>query len=226
MDLRMSKAITPVLMCGAVLLVPGLLLGQEAKPATTTGEWHALFDGKTLDGWKESDFLGAGKVTVGNGVITIGSGVLTGINWAGPSLPFPASGYEVRIEAARMQGADFFAGITFPVRDSFCTWINGGWGGEVAGLSSIDGADASRNETTFGRTFELGRWYTLRLRVTPSRISAWIDDELVIDVSIEKKWIALREGDIDRSIPFGIATYATVGAVRKIEWRSLEPGNK
>jgi hypothetical protein len=125
-----------------------------------------------------------------------------------------------------MKGDDFFAGITFPVRDSFCTWINGGWGGEVVGLSSINGADASRNETTSVRTFETGRWYTLRLRVTPDRITAWIDDETVVDVSIEKKYIALREGDIDRSIPFGIATYATEAGVRKIEWRPLPAGGK
>ena len=211
------------LMIGAALFAPGPLAAQKARPAAApvAGEWRPLFDGRSLAGWKESDFLGAGKVTVDKGVITIGSGVLTGITWAAPSLPFPASGYEVRIEAARLKGSDFFAGITFPVRDSFCTWINGGWGGEVVGLSSLDGADASMNETTFTRRFELGRWYSLRLRVTPATISAWIDDELVIDVNISKKWIALREGDIDRSIPFGIATYATVGAVRKIEWRPV-----
>jgi hypothetical protein len=200
--------------------------GAALFAAAPGGEWRPLFDGQSLSGWKESDFLGSGKVTVEKGVITIGAGVLTGINWAGSSLPFPSTGYEVRIEAARIKGSDFFAGITFPVGDSYCTWINGGWGGEVVGLSNIDGADALRNETSFSRKFELGRWYSLRLRVTPVRISAWIDDELVIDVSIEKKWIALREGDIDRSIPFGIATYATVAAVRKIEWRPLPPGVK
>ncbi len=107
------------------------------------------------------------------------------------------------------------------MRDSYCTWVNGGWGGEVVGLASQDGADALRNETSFSRKFELGRWYSLRLRVTASRITAWIDEEQVIDVDISKKWIALREGDIDKSIPFGIATYATVGGVRKIEWRPI-----
>jgi hypothetical protein len=181
-----------------------------------------LFDGKTLAGWKESDFFGAGKVTVEKGVITIGNGALTGINWAG-SLPFPNTNYEVRIEAARFKGSDFFAGITFPVGDAFCTWINGGWGGEMVGLSSLDGADASENETAFTRKFELGQWYSLRLRVTPATISAWIDDELVIDVAIGKKWIALREGDIDRSIPFGIAAYSTVAGVSRIEWRPVTP---
>jgi hypothetical protein len=206
----MRRTFILLLVCGAALL--------GAAPG---GEWRPLFDGQTLAGWKESDFLGAGKVTVEKSVITIGAGVLTGINWAGSALPFPPEGYEIRIEAARIKGSDFFAGITFPVRDSYCTWINGGWGGEVVGLSNINGEDALRNETSSSRKFELGRWYTLRLRVTPARISAWIDDELVIDVSIEKKWIALREGDIDRSLPFGIATYATVAAVRKIEWRPV-----
>jgi hypothetical protein len=204
------------------LFAPGACAGQEARrPAPVAGEWRSLFDGKSLAGWKESDFFGAGKITVEKGVIMIGSGLLTGINWAGSSPPFPTSNYEIHVEAARMKGSDFFAGITFPVGNSFCTWINGGWGGEVVGLSSIDGADASENETSFARKFELGRWYSLRLRVTPAEISAWIDEELVIDVGIAKKWIALREGDIDKSIPFGIAAYSTVAAVRKIEWRPL-----
>lgn len=210
-----------------VILLAPALAGQSARaPRKPAGEkpgggWRALFDGKSLAGWKESDFFGAGKVTVANGVITIGTGALTGINWAGPSLPFPTTNYEIRIEAARMKGSDFFAGITFPVGDSYCTWINGGWGGEVVGLSSINGADASRNETTFTRKFDLGRWYNLRLRVTPDSIKAWIDDELEIDAGITGKWIALREGEIHHSIPFGIATYSTVGAVRKIEWRPV-----
>ena len=205
------------------LLAAAALCAQPAAPPGADQGWRPLFDGKSLANWKESDFLGAGKVAVENGAIVIGVGVLTGITWTGPTLPFPASGYEIRIEAARIRGRDFFAGITFPVRDSYCTWINGGWGGEVVGLSSIDGADASMNETSFTRKFDLGRWYTLRLRVTPETIQAWIDDDPSIDFKIGKHWIALREGDIDKSVPFGIATYGTVGAIRKIEWRPVAP---
>jgi hypothetical protein len=195
-----------------LMLVPALVAAQE---------WQPLFDGKTLAGWKASDFFGAGKVTVDKGVITIGTGILTGITWAQEKTPFPAEGYEVRVEAARLKGHDFFAGITFPVGDSHCTWINGGWGGEVVGLSSIDGADASQNETTSGRRFETGVYYTFRLRVTPQTVTGWIGDEEIFSVRLAGKWIALREGDIDKSIPFGIATYDTVAGVRKIEWRPL-----
>lgn len=201
-----------------------LILCAALAAAPAADAWRPLFDGKSLAGWKESDFFGAGKVTVGDGLINIGRGALTGITWAGSALPFPASNYEIRVEAARIKGSDFFAGITFPVGDSLCTWINGGWGGEVVGLSSINGADASDNETSSARKFEPGRWYTLRLRVTPAAISAWIDDEKVIDVDISGKQISLRPGEIDRSTPFGIAAYSTVAAVRRIEWRPVAPG--
>ncbi len=204
-----------------LLLPPALLTAQAPGPAAG---WRPLFDGKSLAGWTESDFLGAGKVTVSGGVVTLGKGALTGIRWAGPSLPFPKSGYEIQVEAARLAGGDFFAGITFPVGDSYCTWINGGWGGEVVGLSSIDGADASMNDTTLNWKFETGRWYTFRLRVTPTAIAAWIDGESVIETSTTGKWISLREGEIEHSIPFGVAAYSTTAGIRKIEWRPLSPG--
>lgn len=203
------------------LLAAGALAAQTSQPAAAG--WRPLFDGKSLAGWKESDFFGKGKVAVEDGAITLGYGALTGITWAGATMPIPNLDYELRVEAMRVKGSDFFAGITFPVRDSFCTWINGGWGGEVVGLSSIDGADASQNETSFSRKFELGRWYTFRLRVTDGRISAWIDDDLEIDVSIAGKWIALREGEIEYSAPLGVASYSTVAKIRRIEWRPAPP---
>ena len=43
---------------------------------------------------------------------------------------------------------------------------------EGVGLSSVAGADASQNETSFTRKFDTRRWYALRLRVTPDRILA------------------------------------------------------
>src|SRR5205814_186133 len=88
-------------------------------------DWKPLFDGASLEGWKETPFSGHGKVRVEDGAIVLGKGLLTGITWTGK---FPTSNYEIRLEAMRVEGHDFFAGITFPVHDSFCSWINGGWG--------------------------------------------------------------------------------------------------
>jgi len=183
-------------------------------------EWKPMFDGASLKGWKETDFSGRGEVKVVDKTIFIGSGILTGITWTGE---FPKSNYEVRIEAMKVSGSDFFAGITFPINEAFCTWINGGWGGAVVGLSSLDSMDASENDTSQMRSFQTNRWYTLRLRVTTYRIEAWIDDDKVIDADISQRVIELRPGEIELSKPFGIATYATATKVRRIEYRAIKP---
>ena len=75
----------------------------------------------------------------------------------------------------RVDGIDFFCGLTFPVADSHASFIVGGWGGTVVGISSIDGMDASENATTKYVKFQLKRWYKIRIRVTPTSIQAWID---------------------------------------------------
>ena len=125
--------------------------------------------------------------------------------------------------SARMEGGDFFASVTFPVGDSYCTWVNGGWGGDIVGLSSLDGWDASDNETRTYFNFENGRWYALRLQVTADRIMAWIDDKAIVNLVFAGRSISLRHGEIKLSAPFGLASYATAGGVRKIEYRLLKP---
>jgi hypothetical protein len=180
-----------------------------------------MFDGTSLAGWRETPFMHAGKVTVADGVITLGNGWMTGINW---TKPFPKTNYEVRLEAMRVEGHDFFAGITFPVRDAYCSWINGGWGGMTVGLSSLDDEDAAENDTSTSRTFETGRWYALRLRVAGDKIQCWIDNDLVIDEDTEGRVVSLRPGEIEMSVPFGIAAYSTTAKLRHIEYREL-PAN-
>ncbi len=183
--------------------------------------WKPLFDGSSLRGWIETPFSGRGTVHVENGAIVLGKGVLTGIT---RTEAFPKFNYEVRLEAMRVDGYDFFAGITFPVHDSFCSWINGGWGGMVVGLSNLDDMDAAENDTSIRRTFESGRWYALRLRVTEDRIQAWIDDEAVVDAYIATRLVGLRPGEIELSKPFGIASYSTTARLRKLEYRLLASG--
>ena len=208
-----------IVMLGLSLVGAGTAFAQQK-----TGEWQSLFDGKSLEGWRETPFTGHGTVRVENGAIVLGTGKpMTGVTWTGS---FPRSNYEVRFEGVRQQGNDFFASLTFPVDDSFCTWVTGGWGGDIVGLSSIDGWDASDNETRTYVNFENGRWYALRLQVTPGRIMAWIDDQPIINVDVRGRTISLRRGEMKLSTPFGFASYGTTGALRKIEYRVLRsPAN-
>lgn len=183
-------------------------------------DWKPLFDGRSLDGWRETPFTGRGKVTIENGTIVLGAGgPMTGITWAGD---FPKSDYEIRFEGRRVRGGDFFASLTFPVADSYCTLVTGGWGGDIVGLSSIDGWDASENETRTYLNFETGRWYAFRLRVTADRITAWIDDQQVINVEIAGRGIGLRPGPTKLCIPLGFMSYNTAGGIRGVEYRELK----
>ncbi len=200
-------------------LLAGLILSLAAGAQPGGGEWRSLFDGKSLQGWRETQFTGHGQVRIENGTIVLAAGSpMTGIT---RTEPFPTSNYEVRFEGVRVRGGDFFASLTFPFHDSFCTWVTGGWGGDVVGLSSLEDEDASENETRSYFNFETGRWYTFRLRVTDELIMGWIDDKPIIELDPRGRVIGLRFGEIELSAPFGFASYFTTGALRKIEYRVL-----
>jgi hypothetical protein len=131
--------------------------------------------------------------------------------------------YEVEIEAMRKEGSDFFCGFTFPVGEACCSLIVGGWGGGTVGISSLDGMDASENETSKFMNFENGRWYKIRVRITKKKIEAWIDKDKVVDVVTTDRKITVRPGEIEASQPFGIATWSTTGALREMRMRRLAP---
>jgi hypothetical protein len=198
-----------------------ILKRAAAEPVTPfEGEgWRPLFDGKTLTGWKVTEFAGHADVACESGLIVLNMGdPFTGIHR--PNDP-PSGRYEVAFDAMRVMGADFFCGFTFPVRDSFCSLIVGGWGGSLVGISSIDGSDASENETTHMVTFETGRWYRIRVRVTEPKIEVWIGKDKLIDVKTADRRISLRPGDIEMSKPFGIAAWMTTAALREIRIREV-----
>jgi hypothetical protein len=182
----------------------------------------ALFNGKDLTDWKivqEADFEWHGKVYVKDGKIMLEQGgPFTGIAW---TKEFPRTNYEVSLEAMRVAGYDFFCGMTFPVGDSWCTLIVGGWGGMVVGLSNIDDMNASENETTRGMCLEDKRWYPIRVQVTDTRIEVWIDKEKVISIVREGHRFGVWEEQCPIK-PFGVATWNTGGALRNIALRRLD----
>ncbi|MDA0833669.1 MAG: DUF1080 domain-containing protein [Planctomycetota bacterium] len=183
-------------------------------------EWTSLFNGEDLTGWTITDFGGQGPVDVEDGELRISFGQsMTGVT-IDKERELPKINYEVQMTAMRVDGRDFFCGMTFPVNDDPCSLILGGWGGGVCGLSSLDFLDASENETTSYREFQNGRWYHIRLRVQESRIDAWLDGERIIRQRIVGRKIGIRP-EVHLSVPFGLATYETTAAIKSIQIRSL-----
>jgi len=198
----------------------------SAPSAPFEGEgWQSLFDGLTLTGWHETKFAGHGEVETRDGLLLMKMGdPFTGINWTND---FPKMNYEIALDAMRVSGSDFFCGLTVPVGDSFCSLIVGGWGGALVGISSLDGMDASENETSKYVTFQQAKWYRIRLRVTQDRLEAWIDQEKLVDVVTTGKRISLRPGEIEESKPLGIACWQTSAALRQIKMRRIDqPADK
>ena len=175
-----------------------------------------LFDGQSLENWEITDFAGRGEVGLdGNGSAMLEFGIaLTGIHWVGDELP--RINYEIRWDAKKVMGTDFFGSLTFPYLKSNGTLILGGWGGALVGISCIDGFDASENDAATAHRFRADHWYTCRLRVTGTHLKFWVDEEKLIDCDVEGREISMRTGEIEMSIPLGFSTYDTTGLIKNV----------
>jgi hypothetical protein len=203
-------------------------LAEETAPAEKAADVKGdagelvLFDGKTLGNWQTTQFGGEGDVFVDEeGNLELGFGaVITGVNWKG-GVP-ATSNYEISLEAMKLDGNDFFLALTFPVKNSHATFVVGGWGGGVVGISSVDDLNASENETMNIEGFEKDVWHKIRVRVTDDKLQAWIGEDQKVDLELEGRKISLLPGDIELSVPIGIAAYQTRARYRNIIWRNLD----
>ena len=180
-----------------------------------------LFNGKDLGSWKITQFGGEGDAFVDEeGNLELGFGaVITGVHW-GEAVP-AHSNYEISLEAMKLDGNDFFLALTFPVKESHATFVVGGWGGGVVGISCVDDLNASENETMNIEGFAKDVWHKIRVRVTDDKLQAWIDEDQKVDLELEGKKISLLPGDIELSVPIGIAAYQTRAQYRNIVWKNL-----
>ena len=197
---------------------------EEPEIPLADREMVELFDGKELGLWEVTQYGGEGDVFVTEeGELEFGFGaILTGVHW-GEETP-RLSNYEISLEAMKLDGTDFFCALTFPVKQSHATFVIGGWGGGIVGLSSVDDLDASENETMNIEGFDENVWFKIRVRVTEDKIEAWIDEDQMVDLDLKDRKISLRPGDIELSVPMGIASFQTRAKYRNIVWKNLPKG--
>ena len=114
-----------------IILLTGCNSGPKEKReihnnSPSIGEVTLNFDGTSITGWEVTNFGPQGPVSVSGEQIILGMGEgCTGITWNGD---FPKVDYEVSLDAKRVEGNDFFCGMTFPAGKDPCTLIIGGWG--------------------------------------------------------------------------------------------------
>ncbi len=204
----------------AVLAGCGRSVQEVAEPAS----WELLSPVHAA-GWRSAGIPEQGAAVVREGEIHLEAGLpMTGIAFAGwAAAGLPGTGYAVEYEAMRVDGEDIFGMLTFPVAShgAHATFVLGGWGGTLTGISSIDFADASENSTRGEQRFANGRWYHVRLEVRPDDLRAWVDGRIVVNAGIKGRKVGLRPGFIDHCLPFGFASWNTEARIRAVRVEKL-----
>ncbi len=201
------------------------------KPTAGAAPWLSLVAAPLDKEWKPIVYGGEAESLIDGNEIHLNRGdPLTGLAFRGDLasiLPESQEGYQLRFEAKRVDGHDFFCGATFPVgTDGRLTLVLGGWGGGLAGLSSLDGMDASQNDTTSYRRFERDRWYDIEIKVTASHVECSIDGKrlnLVERSLYTKLWV---RPEVELSVPLSFSSFSTYGVIRNPRVRSLPETSK
>ena len=178
-------------------------------------EWTPLFDGKTLTNWVYLEDGGEDGATVKDGNLRLAMGPTTTtirFDVDNSKIKLPKENYEIEYVAQRYDGVDFFAAMTFPFGDTFVTFINGGWGGCVAGLSNIDDMDASENSTS--------SFYNFKTRVSAKTIRVWVNDEAIVDYPAYEHKVSTRF-EVEKSQPLGFTSWVSTGLIKTIRMRTL-----
>lgn len=199
---------------------------ETAKPTAPAAE-ESWIPADGLGDWKVLETAGAAKVEVKGGELLIGAGEgVTGVRYDGKK-EIPVVDYELAWEAKKTSGVDFFGAATFPVRDvkTCATFINGGWGGGVTGISCLDGSSANDNKTCSTIFYDENRWYKFRVQVGAEVLQAWVDDKRVVNCTIKGVEVGLRPGDIEGCAPLGFATWMTKAAIRNVIIKKLPAGS-
>jgi len=225
---KILRLTSVLLLCA--LLVPAQILpafGQDTSakesqtPTRDQGERELYWEGDRLSDWTVSEFGSQREVRQLEGGFEIQAGYpLSGVQTTAKD--WPKVDYEIEWEFQRVEGNDFPCCLTFPVADSHCSVVIGGWGGTLVGLSCIEGQDAAHNDTAKHVVFENGKWYRARLQVKGDHIRCWIDDREVISRDIKGQKLSVRN-EVQLSRPLGICSFETTAQIRSFRVYRLTP---
>lgn len=189
-------------------------------PAPTLPHEWRLLEPPWAAAWQKARIPDGGGIEVDQGELVLAAGQpMTGAKFSAWQAPeFPGTNYAISYEAMRVEGEDFFGTVTFPVAShaAHASFILGGWGGTVTGISSIDFSDANENQTHGEMPFVNNRWYRVRLEVRPDDLRVWVDDRPMVNTMIKGHKVSLRSGFIDQCIPFGFASYGSKARIRNL----------
>lgn len=162
----------------------GSLLATLAT-AQAADDWHALFDGKSLDGWKANE--NPATFSVADGQIVV-KGPRSHLFYTGAVAGHDFTNFELSLEVMTFPKAN--SGVYFHTE-----WQDTGWpakGYEVQVNNSH--TDPSRTAGLYGIKANLeavaqdNAWFTLLIRVEGKHITVSVDGKVVTDFTEPEGW--------------------------------------
>lgn len=211
----------------------GKTLGEDVKKAPENSSASKLTGtstpqlNKDLTDWEVIKFGGEGDIAIKDGVLSLDYGSpLTGVRYTGDLDELFGQGrnhYAITLEAQRYEGSDMFLGLTFPVGTvGHVSLVLGGWGGATTGISSLDGLNASENDTGDIIGFTDQQWYKVKVLVTPEKIECYLDGKQIVDVKRADYKEYTTHGAVIDTVPFGIFTYDTWAKYKDVKVWTLD----
>ena len=97
---------------------------------------------------------------------------------------FKGTSYDLTLKARKKAGDEGFLIIFDHYDEDNYKWLNlGGWGNAQHGIETTIAASKSTTKTVAG-TIETDRWYEIRIEVRDTKVRAFIDGQLALDVEI------------------------------------------
>ncbi len=170
-----------VLSLAIVLLVSAACLAAD-KPKEEG--WISLFDGRTLDGWKESG--APGSFTVEDGILVAKGKPMGHLFYQGDVEGHDFKNFEVKVEAMTLPGSN--GGIYFHTKYQDKGWPRQGFEvqvnnthrdpiktGSIYQVRNVTESPAKDNE-----------WFTVHITVRGKQVTVMVDDKKVVDFEVER----------------------------------------
>ena len=166
----------------ALFLLTVVCLVPTARSAET--DWHLLFDGKSLNGWKAAEDPATWTVVDG---CLVAKGPRSHLFYTGPIANHDFRNFE--LEAELKTGDETNSGIYFHTAYQESGWPNKGY--EVQVNNSHPGSDKYREFKQTGSLYGVrnvyksagrdGQWFTVRIRVEGNRVRIWVNGFPTVD---------------------------------------------